>query len=811
MKNRRPTELGLIALAAAAGLASYWLFPQTYPQAGARGSKSRGEIIRQAKTILQQVNFPTAELTPTVDFRPDRDLLAFGQANFGAAEANRMFNRDLPAYVWNVRFEKPSIVRDILRTGASEEKLMQTLEHHFLSEARLQFDMHGRLLLLDLPAVNDRDSLALGPLEAQSLALSLISFSPLSDTSELVLEKSQVTKEKTRVDHTFLWKALPPMVGLQAQLEAVVQNTQIRRWQLRYTPLVAVYNSDMTVEVINKALAVLLLLAGVGFFFFKKLRADEMSLKAGLPAAIFAALGMVLLFLTNTTITIEGRLTNAIIVPGMVILSFVILYGTGESLMRNLGQDRLLGFDAAQHGRWWFQPVGKSLSRGAAWGLILFGGVTLMLNRFAPLVPAYFNLHTANDALNYALIHYTTAVPSLSVWGENFCYVLLAELTYRLFLISLLSRFFRRAWVIAAGAALFSAIWPAPVFDLAPYGFSFAVNFLVGLALTLIYLRFDFLTSFTAAFSLPLLLYGFGFLFAGKIVNPLHGWTLLALPALFIAGGRVIQHYGSVKIDTRVLQPDYLDRLAERERVKRELEIARQVQLKFLPRELPMIAGLDIAALCIPANEVGGDYYDFVKLGDHRLGVLVGDVSGKGILAAFYMTLAKGIIKSSIQENLSPAQALIRANQLFYENVDRGIFVSLVYGVFDLEQRTFTSARAGHNPILLLRREEHDATLVSPPGFALGLEHGELFRRNIQEQTVVINSGDVFVFYTDGFTEAMNSQKDEFGEARVIECLSNGANGSSQETIANARHAVQHFTGNAPQHDDMTMVVVRVV
>jgi hypothetical protein len=112
----------------------------------------------------------------------------------------------------------------------------------------------------------------------------------------------------------------------------------------------------------------------------------------------------------------------------------------------------------------------------------------------------------------------------------------------------------------------------------------------LGLILTLIYWRFDLLTTVTAALSLPLILHGFGFLNAGQIVHPIHGWVLLALPALFIAGGRLIRRFGKIQIDTRALEPDYLDRVAEKERVKRELEIARQVQLSFLPRKIPQPA-----------------------------------------------------------------------------------------------------------------------------------------------------------------------------------------------------------------------------
>jgi cytochrome c oxidase subunit IV len=198
-----------------------------------------------------------------------------------------------------------------------------------------------------------------------------------------------------------------------------------------------------------------------------------MSLKAGLPAGIVAAIGFDLMYITNTTITLAGQLAGAILLPGFFILIFVILYGTGESLMRNLGQNRLLSFEAAQHGRWWFQPVGESLWRGAALGVILFGGITLILNRVGPLVQAYFDLQTEEEAL----IYYTAIIPPLSVLGQNIGHVLFAEVAYRLFLVSMLSRFFRHAWLVAGIVGLVSAMWPLPVFEVTPYSFGLAINF----------------------------------------------------------------------------------------------------------------------------------------------------------------------------------------------------------------------------------------------------------------------------------------------------------------------------------------------
>lgn len=807
IKNHQPADVWLLLLAILGLLVTIWLFPQTYPQAGMFGSKSRDEIVRQAGAILDSLQFQRQRLEPIVDFRLNRELAAFGQVNFSTAQANDMFRRDLPAFFWNVRYSNPSLIKSLLQSGSAEERAKLALEQQLYSDARLQLDTHGRLLAIDCNANSSADSLPLYPQAAQALALQLLAFSPLGDTSGVILEKTRTTKGKNHVDYEFIWKVPAPMVGLKARLEATVQNTRIQHWQLHYTPEISVYKSEFILQLLSRVLAFLLITLWAGYYFFKKLRADEISLKAGRPAAIWAAISFIAATLTDTTQPFFSQLLNAILSPGFIVLGFIILYGTGESLMRNLGHDRLLGFGAAQHGRWWFRPVGESFWRGAALALLLLGSVTILLNGVGPWARLYFNPQIENEILR----HYTATIPSLSVFGETFYYSLFIECGYRLFLVSALSRFVDKKWMIAVLVGLVNALWPLPWLEIAPFAFAFLVHFLVGMALTLFYLRFDLLTTLAAMLSLPLLLHGFSFLHTGKIINPFHGWTLLALPLLFILGGQVIRRAGKTEIDTRALQPDYLDRLAEKERMKRELEIARQVQLSFLPRQLPKLPGLDIAALCIPANEVGGDYYDFVKLSDHHLGVLIGDVSGKGVSAAFYMTLTKGIIKSSVQENLSPAQVLIRANQLFYDNVERGIFVSLIYGVFDLEKRLFTSARAGHNPILLRRRQQPHATFVSPGGLALGLERGEIFARNIHEQTTVLNDGDVFVFYTDGFTEAMNGRHEEFGESRLLAVLSNGIDTSSQDTINNLRQAVQIFAGEAPQHDDMTMVVVRVL
>ena len=245
--------------------------------------------------------------------------------------------------------------------------------------------------------------------------------------------------------------------------------------------------------------------------------------------------------------------------------------------------------------------------------------------------------------------------------------------------------------------------------------------------------------------------------------------------------------------------------------MQRELEIARDVQMSFLPAKNPQFSGLDIAAHCIPAREVGGDYYDFVKLDEKRSGIIIGDVSGKGTQAAFYMTLSKGFVKAISKTVSSPSEFLKKINELFYENVDRGTFISMIYGIFDLKEQTLTFARAGHNPVIAKHSGKNEIELLNPVGLALGLEKGTIFSRTIKEIKIDTHAGDTFVFYTDGFTEAMNRYKLEFTEERLIATISNYINLPAKELLNKTIADVKAFTGKTEQHDDMTMVVVKVL
>jgi serine phosphatase RsbU (regulator of sigma subunit) len=206
---------------------------------------------------------------------------------------------------------------------------------------------------------------------------------------------------------------------------------------------------------------------------------------------------------------------------------------------------------------------------------------------------------------------------------------------------------------------------------------------------------------------------------------------------------------------------------------------------------------------------VGGDYYDFVLPRTGKLGIVVGDVSGKGTEGAFYMTLTKGFLKAVARSSDSPSAVLLEANSLFYENVARGNFISIIYALVDPLRSTVTIARAGHNPAILCRPGSSNPEVIQPKGIALGLEPGDVFSKTIEEVTLPFRTGDVLVLYTDGFVESMNAAGEQFGDERFQAAIAGPAERCADDIVEGILQEVQSFAGRAVQHDDMTIVVVR--
>lgn len=259
-----------------------------------------------------------------------------------------------------------------------------------------------------------------------------------------------------------------------------------------------------------------------------------------------------------------------------------------------------------------------------------------------------------------------------------------------------------------------------------------------------------------------------------------------------------------------------LHQAEEKRRLEEELRIAREIQMSLLPPAPATLPGLSINALCVPAREVGGDYYDFFPLGDGRLGLLVADVAGKGTSAAFYMAELKGLLLSLSRIHDSPKALLSQANRVLSDTLDSRSFITMTYAIIDVAAATLTYARAGHTPLLHYTMDgggRRQVTTLAPDGLVLGLRIDGIaarFDQILKECTLPLRSGDVFVFYTDGISEAMNASADLFGDERLRDLVAEYGHLPVDALRARIVAEVEAFVGDADQHDDMTMILVRV-
>ena len=334
---------------------------------------------------------------------------------------------------------------------------------------------------------------------------------------------------------------------------------------------------------------------------------------------------------------------------------------------------------------------------------------------------------------------------------------------------------------------------------------------LSGLTTIYLYFRFGMLGALAAQASAKL------FTSAGALlVQPAaglqsSGWGIVAagfglgivlLVASIKAPEAVAELYGEsgAKMQTR----------SRREELLAEFNVARSAQQQMLPAKPPVLAGYTIAASCDPAKEVGGDLYDFLRLSDGRWGIGVADVSGKGVPAALYMTLTKGLLCAAAQDSGDPRQILGSVNKHLRTVTKKKMFVTMAMGVLEPEARTLEYVRAGHNPVVWRRHALGETRWLGGPGIGLGIAGPALFAKTLAAETIELEPGDALVFYSDGLTEAMNEELEQFGEDRLAAAVERADGLHAEATRDSILKEVSAFLKGGHSQDDLTIAVLRV-
>jgi sigma-B regulation protein RsbU (phosphoserine phosphatase) len=229
----------------------------------------------------------------------------------------------------------------------------------------------------------------------------------------------------------------------------------------------------------------------------------------------------------------------------------------------------------------------------------------------------------------------------------------------------------------------------------------------------------------------------------------------------------------------------------------------------LLPEKSPAIPGFEIAGINIPAKQVSGDYFDYIRVDEHRLGLAIADVSGKGVPASLIMAICRSVLRSQAPQNPSPAEVLKAVNRQLYPDIKEDMFISMAYLVVDHSLGSITLARAGHDAPLLYRRAQETVELVKPPGMVVGIDSGSVFDRITNDFAIPLQQDDCLVLYTDGVTEALDAEGLEFGSDRMIQSVRGSAAQGASAIITRLIDDVRNFVGSHSQNDDITLITIR--
>jgi len=481
--------------------------------------------------------------------------------------------------------------------------------------------------------------------------------------------------------------------------------------------------------------------------------------------------------------------------------SLYFVWAAGQSLAIRIPRRPTISLELILKGKLLTRPV----ARGFAIGL-LAGGIIAVIPLLVAAIGVFRGLELdANDLEDYLVSPFPVA--GLTLHGIQYLGVVLFGFMAPLIQVYVKRPLFARLliWLVVFAGTLGVSIVGLSVAGL------LATTLLVSLALTILYFQADLL-AVIVSLGVARALLGAATLLAQPADSlKTSGWQAIVL----LIVSTVVALIGAWKFrevsDEEIAVPQQLlETRDERERLKAEFSVAQRAQQQMLPDATPQIPGLEIAAVCIPSKEVGGDLYDFLSLSDGRLGIVVADVSGKGVPASLYMTLTKGLLASVSETTSDPGEILREVNRHLYDVCRRKMFVTLFLGVIDPATKRLTYARAGHNPTVF-RRPAVETKLLRAGGIGLGLNSGKIFDQTLKVETVQLAANDKLFFYSDGITEAMNPKNEEYGEERLMSLAeqldSTGANESRDVVLEDVK---EFLASNQPQ-DDQTLVVVRMI
>jgi phosphoserine phosphatase RsbU/P len=849
-------DLTLVIVGAVAALLFYWLYTDVHPLSSADNSYGKGAAENRAAEIAEQFGFQTDE-SPVTTFRAQSSLLDSLQKQtvFKEFYSNPLNKSFYPVFYWQTTFKMEPGQR-VSAFGFDEEPA-KTVDIHLSEE--------GKLIALR----NNHEILPLMRAEhevlAHALQIDLIPSIHLSDTSRAPRFRFQFTgAEEQNFDNAeiFQQEALTfgesvaermaayyleesgwpgqhfsststELVSLEDNVDAARVTFSYESEDLRQSANIYItilptgnllamdyshpnmYDFDVNFNVIKSGFRAILILFGffwIVILLFVRFRLRLIDMKGAVLIAVLAGLIFPFLLILEqlyTHIYSFGEVNFSFLVRLMVPVGFFAaitslgyfsVTAISDSITRQNWNEKLRTADLLRVGHFNNIPVGLNLIRGISYGFVVavIWCVTLWL------IPGTFiTLESSLFRASESFLPYVK-----EIIGNLAIYFLVTQIFFLIIVGQIRSSFKSPVILILAPAVLFSLSYPI-TFEVGATAAELISAGVVGLGAGWIYYREDFLTTFISLFVFVTFVSTSSGWLIGQSPDAMTFYTFLVLIiAGFIYGSYNIYRGKPVK-ELPEYVPDYIHELAQEDRIKQELQIARKVQQSFLPARTPEVEGLDIAAICKPAYETGGDYYDFIRFDDGRLAVAIGDVSGKGIQAAFFMTFTKGVLHALCNDLDSTIEILSKTNKMFRKNANKGTFISLIFGVLDTHNSSFRFSRAGHNPLLFFDSKNKKLHEFQPDGIAIGMAEEDVFRKNINEKEIHFSKHDILILFTDGVVESISKTNKLYGDHRLHNLIKKYHHLPAKELITKLEEDLERFGEKTEQHDDLTMIVIK--
>lgn len=570
--------------------------------------------------------------------------------------------------------------------------------------------------------------------------------------------------------------------------------------------------SEELIEVVLRGLLIVGFAVWLLYRLYTLIRARTIDIQSSIIYASLIALIFPLIQLSSTYASVvAGEIQASVIEWGLflvvwgaqtaiVSVIFFLVSGVGESVTRSTMSTKLQTLDSLRTGRFFKPLVGQMLVRSVLIAGILLGGATLLLSintgRAIGMPEMVFS-----DQYTFHYIFFSLEIALFALIGMQALYLNAYQS---------LSKWMPWKWVTAFLASLIYGVMGLSQIDIAPLWMEVLLGTIIGLGVTLTYIRYDFLHALAVQILFLMGVHALESLGIGGMEEMWLFYTFLGLIIVSVIVGLSAMAFGQDPNSIERYVPDYMEELAQQERMSKELSIAQEVQESFLPTQIPDALGTTIVARCTPASETGGDYYDVIRIDNEKLGLVIGDVSGKGIQAAFFMTFIKGILHALARTENSTVGVVTRANTHFRENAPVKMFMTLLYGVLDTKKRTFRFTRAGHHPLWVQRAQTGIVEEYQPDGVAIGMTELQEHSSWLEELEVPLNPGDRLFLFTDGLTEARDRHGVEYGEVRLKRMIEQYAEVSTKEVVARLFEAIEGLDRHSKPLDDMTLLVVEI-